>query len=236
MSIRDRHDASKSLHESSVSARDDMVERQLVGRGISEPAVLEAMRRVPREAFVPAESRGRAYCDGAMPIGSEQTISQPFMVALMTQSLLTPAVAAGGRFGSVLDVGGGSGYQAAILAQLAERVISIERIPELAQSARVVLAELGIENVEVVVGDGTLGLPERAPFDGILVAAAAPAVPPALREQLAVGAKLVIPVGVRGLQDLTVVHRRASGFHESRSTRCVFVPLLGEQGWREEQW
>lgn len=228
--------SSEPTEEELHQARAEMVERQLAARGIRAPQVLEAMRQVPREEFVPLNSRRRAYADGAMPIGSEQTISQPYIVALMTESLITPEVAAGQRFGRVLDVGGGSGYQAALLAQLAEEVVSIERIPELAQRAKSTFERLSIGNVEVRVGDGTLGVPELAPFDGIVVAAAAPAVPVALREQLAVGAKLVLPVGVRGLQELVTIQRSESGFQEERSIRCVFVPLLGEQGWEEQEW
>ena len=221
-------------------ARERMVERQLVPRGIREPAVLEAMRAVPREEFMPESTRGAAYYDGAQPIGMGQTISQPYMVAVMTQHLLPPRMRGAAwqsgerrRFERVLEVGCGSGYQAAVLAKLSEQVITIERVPELAQRAAATLERLGYDNVEVVEGDGTVGLPERGPFDGILVAAAAPTVPPALRDQLALGGRLVVPAGSRGLQELVIVHRAASGYHEERSTQCVFVPLIGEQGWKE---
>lgn len=221
--------------EDFVTARRRMVERQLETRGIHESVVLDAMRTVPREEFVPADARSRSYYDGAMPIGLGQTISQPYMVAIMTQHLLTPRVASGGgeRFRLALEVGGGSGYQAAVLSMLSEKVITIERVPELADGARQTLARLGYDNIEVVAGDGTTGLPERAPFDAILVAAAAPDVPSALKDQLAPGGRLVVPVGSRGLQELAVIRRSATGFHEERSTRCVFVPLIGEQGWKE---
>jgi protein-L-isoaspartate(D-aspartate) O-methyltransferase len=215
------------------SARAEMVERQLARRGIHEPVVLQAMGAVPREEFVPPESRSRAYADCALSIGHGQTISQPYMVAAMTQALLTPRVASGGgeKIRRALEVGGGSGYQAAVLSLLAHEVITIERVAELADRARETLARLGYRNVEVVAGDGSVGLPDRAPFDAILVAAAAPRVPPALLEQLALGGRLVAPVGNRSLQELAIVRHLASGFDEERTTACVFVPLIGEQGW-----
>lgn len=215
-------------------ARELMIERQLSLRGITHEGVLRAMRAVPRHEFVPEAQRSMAYSDGAMSIGLGQTISQPYMVAVMTQSLLRGAGRPEeGRLGAVLEVGGGSGYQAAVLAELADEVTTIERVPELALRARETLGRLGYRNVEVVVGDGTTGHEERAPYDAILVAAAAPAVPRALEEQLAIGGRMVVPVGSRGLQELVVVHRTASGFHQQEHTRCVFVPLIGEQGWDE---
>lgn len=213
-----------------ASARARMVERQLVARGIRDRRVLEAMAAVPRHELVPKASRDRSYGDHAMSIGMGQTISQPYMVAVMTELLLGPRP---GRLGRVLEVGGGSGYQAAVLAHVAERVFTVERVAPLAERAREDLARLGYGGVEVVVGDGTLGLPGEAPFDGILVAAAAPAVPGALKEQLAPGGRLVVPVGTRGLQELIVVQRLARGFHEERADRCVFVPLIGAEGWPE---
>jgi len=220
--------------EDFAGARQQMVKRQLESRGIHEPVVLRAMGSVPREEFVPAEGRARAYHDGAMPIGQEQTISQPYMVAIMTQHLVTPRVGAGGgrKLLRALEVGGGSGYQAAVLSFIAEEVITVERVPELAERARETLSRLGYANVEVITGDGSLGCVERAPFDAILVAAAAPEVPSALKEQLALGGRLVVPVGSRGLQELAVIRRTETGYHESRGTQCVFVPLIGEQGWR----
>jgi len=220
--------------EDPAAARQKMVERQLALRGIHEPVVLEAMRTVPREEFLPEERRGLAYYDGALPIGLGQTISQPYMVAVMTQLLVTPRVASGAKIGLALEVGGGSGYQAAVLSVLSEQVITIERVPELAQRAQETLRRLGYDNVEVVTGDGTMGLAERAPFNAILVAAAAPHVPTPLKEQLAPGGRLVVPVGSRGLQVLTTVRRTATGFHEEQSTQCVFVPLIGEEGWQDE--
>lgn len=216
-----------------AKARQMMVTQQLARRGIHEQVVLDALASIPREEFLPPERQGQAYRDGAQPIGQGQTISQPYMVAKMTELALPPKVASGGRLTRALEVGGGSGYQAAVLARLAEEVVSVERVPELAEEARRRLERLGIDNVEMVVGDGTLGVPERAPFDAIIVAAAAPDVPPSLRAQLAVGGRLVIPVGTRHLQELLVVHRAASGFSEERETRCVFVPLIGAEGWPE---
>jgi protein-L-isoaspartate(D-aspartate) O-methyltransferase len=202
------------------------IDEQLVARGVADPRVLDAMRRVPREAFVPESARPDAYADRALPIGAGQTISQPYMVAVMTEALkLTGAE-------HVLDVGTGSGYQAAVLAQLARDVISIERVPELADAARARLAALGYTNIEVVVGDGTLGVPERAPFDAILIAAGAPRAPEALKQQLSTeGGRLVVPIGPPHQQTLTVVVRLGNQFTESRGIGCVFVPLIGKEGW-----
>jgi protein-L-isoaspartate(D-aspartate) O-methyltransferase len=202
-----------------------MVDEQLRGRDIADTRVLEAMELVPREAFVPPDLRRRAYDDAALPIGSGQTISQPYMVARILQEL--------GLDGDerALDVGTGSGYQAAVLAQLAQEVHSIERIPELAEQARRNLEEAGIGNVEVHVGDGSLGLPGHAPFDAIAVAAAAPDVPNALYDQLKVGGRLAVPVGKRHGQRLEVIVRSPEGPAVIRSVPCRFVPLLGEEGF-----
>jgi protein-L-isoaspartate(D-aspartate) O-methyltransferase len=203
------------------------IDEQLVARGIADARVLEAMRRVPREAFVPIAAQSHAYADRALPIGGGQTISQPYMVAVMTEALRLT-----GRE-RVLDVGTGSGYQAAVLCELARDVISIERMPELAEAARARLAALGYTNVDVIVGDGTLGSVAHAPFDGILVAAGAPRAPEALKHQLSPdGGRLVIPVGPSEQQWLTVVTRDGDRFTESTGIGCVFVPLLGEDGWR----
>ena len=207
-------------------ARERMVADQLVARGIRDARVLDAMRRVPREAFVPDTSQALAYADRALPIGSAQTISQPYMVAVMTEALALSVTA------RVLDVGTGSGYQAAILGELARDVITIERRPELAQTARVTLASLGYQNIRVIVGDGSLGYAEEAPFDAILVAAGAPRVPAALTQQLRDGGRLVIPIGSSDLQRLTVVTRHGEQWSETVRERCVFVPLLGDEGWR----
>jgi protein-L-isoaspartate(D-aspartate) O-methyltransferase len=209
-----------------AEARARMVEHQLRRRGILDERVLAAMGRVPRELFVPDSVAHLAYEDGALPIGFGQTISQPYIVATICSLL--------GLSGSerVLDVGSGSGYQAAVLAELAEEVVSIERVPELAESAREALRRAGYENVEVRVGDGSLGVPERAPYGGIAVAAAAPVVPPALYEQLAEGGRLVLPRGGRWGQELVLVERTAQGPVERRSVSCRFVPLVGEEGFR----
>jgi protein-L-isoaspartate(D-aspartate) O-methyltransferase len=198
-----------------------MVERQLRRRGIADERVLAAMERVPRELFVPEELREHAYADGALPIGSGQTISQPFMVALICEQL---ALRGHER---VLDVGTGSGYQAAVLAELAREVHSIERLPELAESARESLAAAGYaERVQVHVGDGTRGLPEHAPYAAIAVAAAAAAPPPALYEQLEPRGRLVVPVGEAFEQRLEVVVRTPEGPAILDSVPCRFVPLI----------
>jgi len=193
-------------------------------RGIRDERVLAALAAVPRELFVPDQHRRNAYADRALPIGSGQTISQPFMVATMLEALQLD----GGR---VLEVGTGSGYQAALLAELAHEVVTIERVPELAEEARRTLARAGYEPVDVRVGDGTLGVPERAPFDGIVVAAAAPAVPGPLYDQLAPGGRLVVPVGTRRDQWLEIVVRGPDGPIRARTVPCRFVPLLGSAGF-----
>jgi protein-L-isoaspartate(D-aspartate) O-methyltransferase len=206
-------------------ARADMVERQLRRRGTFDERVLAVMERVPRERFVPEDLRHLAYEDGALPIGNGQTISQPFIVATICQLL---ALSADDR---VLDVGTGSGYQAAVLSELAAEVVTIERVPELAKAARAALVQAGYGDVEVRVGDGSLGVPERAPFDGIAVAAAAPAIPPALYEQLVEGGRLVVPRGGRWGQQLVLVVRTQDGPLERASVPCRFVPLVGAEGF-----
>ena len=202
-----------------------MVERQLRRRGIRDERVLEAMGRVPRELFVPTEQRRCAYADSALPIGFGQTISQPFVVAAMCALV--------GLSGDerVLDVGTGSGYAVAVLAELAAEVVTIERIPELAERAREALAAAGHPEVDVRVGDGSLVVPDRAPFHAIAVAAAAPGVPPALYEQLAEGGRLVLPRGTLDTQELVLVVRTPEGPAESGSIPCRFVPLVGEEGF-----
>ena len=202
-----------------------MVEEQLRGRDIADERVLRAMAEVPRELFVPPDLRRRAYDDAALPIGEGQTISQPYMVA----RILEEAGAHGDD--RVLDVGTGSGYQAAVLARLAGEVHSIERIPELAEQARRNLEAAGVQNVEVHVGDGSRGLAEHAPYDAIVVAAAAPELPQALYDELKPGGRLVVPVGRRHGQRLEVIVRSPEGPAVVRSVPCRFVPLVGEEGF-----
>jgi protein-L-isoaspartate(D-aspartate) O-methyltransferase len=202
-----------------------MVERQLLGRDITDERVLDAMRAVPRELFVPPAERDRAYDDAALPIGAGQTISQPYMVARICEAL---GLRGGER---VLDVGTGSGYQAAVLAELADEVHTIERVPELAARARETLAAAGYDRVQVHVGDGTLGLPGHAPYGAIAVAAAAPRLPEPLYRQLEPRGRLVVPVGRRRGQELQLVVRSPEGPAVIRSVPCRFVPLVGEAGF-----
>jgi protein-L-isoaspartate(D-aspartate) O-methyltransferase len=203
-----------------------MVAGQLERRGIRDKRVLEAMAAIPREAFVPGVPTSVAYDDRALPIDAGQTISQPYMVARMTELL---EVEPGDR---MLEVGTGSGYQAAVLAWLGARVTTIERHQELSDEARERLTGLGVKGVDLRVGDGSLGEPGGAPWDGIVVTAAGPSIPDALREQLAVGARLVMPVGPRERQELIVVERRsAADWNEWSDGAVVFVPLVGEAGW-----
>jgi len=202
-----------------------MVDAQLRGRDVVDERVLAAMGRVPRELFLPEKLRDRAYDDAALPIGAGQTISQPYMVARICEALSLTGPE------RVLDVGTGSGYQAAVLAELAEEVHSIERIPELAEQARANLASAGYGRVSVHVGDGSRGLPERAPFDAIAVAAAAPELPRTLYDQLEPRGRLVVPVGRRRVQRLEVIVRSPEGPAVLRSVPCRFVPLLGEEGF-----
>jgi protein-L-isoaspartate(D-aspartate) O-methyltransferase len=205
--------------------RQRMVDLQLRGRDVVDERVLAAMERVPRDLFLPENQRRRAYDDAALPIGSGQTISQPYMVARICEALALKGTE------QVLDVGTGFGYQAAVLAELAAEVDTIERIPELAERAREHLAAAGYERVRVHVGDGTRGLPERAPFDAIAVAAAAPKLPQSLYDQLVPGGRLVVPVGKYGIQRLEVVVRSPEGPATIRSVPCRFVPLVGEEGF-----
>ena len=200
-------------------ARAEMVERQLRGRDIRDDRVLAAMRRVPRHRFVPAELQELAYGDRPLPIGFDQTISQPYIVAYMTE---VAGVAPGEK---VLEIGTGSGYQAAVLAELAREVYTIEIVPGLAQRAQLVLRELGYANVHTRTGDGYAGWPEHAPYDAIVVTAAPDHVPPALVEQLAVNGRMVIPVG-RGEQEMRIITRTSSGVVEQKTIPVMFVPLV----------
>ncbi|MDJ0940364.1 MAG: protein-L-isoaspartate(D-aspartate) O-methyltransferase [Woeseiaceae bacterium] len=210
--------------------RERMVKYQVEGRGVHSDVVLAAMRKVPREQFIPEYERAYAYNDGPLPIGEGQTISQPFVVAFMIEALKLD----GGE--KVLEIGTGSGYAAAVLAEVAGDVYTIERLPDLAERSTQLLAQLGYDNVHVRCGDGTLGWPEQAPFGGIVVTAGGPDVPVSLREQLAVGASLVIPVGdTKSYQELRRVTRVAEDDYESETLTAVrFVPLVGEQGWPTE--
>jgi protein-L-isoaspartate(D-aspartate) O-methyltransferase len=204
-----------------------MVKEQLRARGIRDERVLAAMAKVPRERFIAAEDQDKAYGDFPVPIGAGQTVSQPYIVALMIAAL---EVRAEDR---VLEVGAGTGYQAAILGELAAEVWTIERHAELAGKAKAILAELGYANVHVVQGDGTLGLPQQAPFDRILVAAAAPGIPDSLTAQLTNGGRLIIPVGSRTEQQVQTVRKIDNEIFVTAGDLCRFVPLVGEQGWEE---
>jgi protein-L-isoaspartate(D-aspartate) O-methyltransferase len=210
-----------------VQAREQMVDRQILARGVQDPAVLSAMRRVPREAFVPRYLSRRAYADQPLPIGEGQTISQPYIVATMTESL---RLREGDR---VLEIGTGSGYAAAVLAEIAGEVYTIERLARLAESARRRLAYLGYTNVHVRHGDGSLGWAEYAPFDAIVVTAGGPEVPPSLLAQLAVGGRLVMPVGASALaqQLVRVVRTGETSYEREELGDVAFVPLIGAEGW-----
>jgi protein-L-isoaspartate(D-aspartate) O-methyltransferase len=206
-------------------ARESMVERQLVSRGIRSARVLDAMRKVPRHLFVDEALQDGAYDDSPIPIGEGQTISQPYMVALMTELLDLTSES------TVLEIGTGSGYQTAILAELTKQVYTIERIPQLAETAMRVLDQLEYDNIQTRIGDGTLGWSEHAPYDGIIVTAGAPSVPEALIEQLAENGKFVIPVGDRFSQILQIITKQGNRIETKTSCHCVFVKLIGKNGW-----
>jgi protein-L-isoaspartate(D-aspartate) O-methyltransferase len=206
--------------------RQRMLADQIVRRGVQNPRLLAAMQKVPRHRFVLPEDLAWAYADGPLPIGHGQTISQPYIVALMT-SLLDPVETA-----RLLEVGTGSGYQAAVLGELAQEVHTIELIPELAERAGRTLGDLGCANVHVHLGDGSMGWQGCAPYDGILVSAAGPSVPPPLLEQLADGGRLVLPVGAHGFQWLEVHQRQGEGFTRAENIPVAFVPLRGKYGWK----
>jgi len=205
-----------------------MVEEQIVSRGIKDPRVIAAMKKVPRHLFVEEALQSQAYSDHPLPIGEKQTISQPYMVALMTEALQLKEKE------KVLEIGAGSGYQTAILAELAEKVFSIERIRSLAIKARQLLYELGYFNVEIKIFDGTHGWMEEAPFDAIIVTAGAPDIPQPLLDQLAIDGRLVIPVGDAYAQDLMRVTKTKEGIKKEELGGCRFVKLIGKYGWESE--
>ena len=210
-------------------ARRRMVEQQIIARGMNDQRVLDAMLKVPRHLFVELGLQGHAYSDASLPIGEKQTISQPYMVASMTEALELTGTE------RILEIGTGSGYQSAILSLLASRIYSIERISSLAGRSRRILDKLGMSNVNIKVGDGTIGWKDQSPFDGILVAAGAPDVPVEYLEQLNVGGKLVLPVGGQHQQILLRVIKMEDGtFKREQLMGCRFVPLIGEQGWRPD--
>jgi len=204
-----------------------MVDKQIAARGVRDERVLSVMRNTPRHLFVPRVQWLDAYKDCALPIACEQTISQPYMVAAMTEML---RIAPGAK---ILEIGTGSGYQAAVLAQLAGTVVTIERHPALAREACALLESLGCTNVRVIADDGSPGFPEEAPYDGIVVTAGAPTVPPSLPAQLAEGGRLVVPVGNEKIQDIVTIVRRGDLYEQEHGMACRFVPLIGKQGWRE---
>lgn len=209
--------------------REEMVSRQLAGRNITDSRVLEVMRRVPRHLFVPSDLQHLAYRDGPLPIGRDQAISQPYIVAVMSQFLLLNGNE------TVLEVGTGSGYQTAVLCSLCKQVFSLERDSILAERAAARLADLDYRNVEIYVGDGSQGLPDMAPFDAILVSAAAPVVPGPLRSQLRDGGRLVLPVGSREHQMLVRISRSGERWHTEHLMPVVFVPLYGRYGFGEDR-
>jgi protein-L-isoaspartate(D-aspartate) O-methyltransferase len=215
------------LSRSERQERRAMVKKQIARRGISDRRVLGAMAAVPRECFVPRDQRHLAYADQPLPIGLDQTISQPYIVALMAeQARLT-------RRSKVLEVGTGSGYAAAVFAKIANHVWTIERLQPLADEARHRFAEMGFDNITTVVADGALGYGAASPYDAIIVAAAAPFAPLQLREQLALGGRLVIPVGDRTFQDLCVIERTETGYSERTAGSCRFVPLVSPEAFNE---
>ncbi|MCD6150634.1 MAG: protein-L-isoaspartate(D-aspartate) O-methyltransferase [Deltaproteobacteria bacterium] len=210
--------------------REEMVKKQLIHRGISNPLLLKAMGKVERHRFVPAQMRGDAYADHPLPIGKGQTISQPYMVAAMTEqlTLIEPGK-------KVLEIGTGSGYQTAVLAELADKVVSMEIHQNLADKAAKILEEMGYNNIHFVVGDGSLGYPPEAPYDAIIVTAGAPHTPKALTDQLAENGQLVIPVGPLGYQMLKVIKKVNNQLLTRELFLCSFVPLTGEDGWQSKK-
>jgi protein-L-isoaspartate(D-aspartate) O-methyltransferase len=223
--------ASRKGHSGDINSfgalRNEMVDRDIAARGVRDELVLGAVRKVPRELFLPEGLREFAYEDSPLPIGGEQTISQPYIVAFMAEALMLK----GGE--SVLEIGAGSGYAAAVLSEIAAKVYSVERVGKLAAQAADALAELGYDNVRVLHGDGTKGWPEHAPYDAIVVAAGGPQVPESLKEQLKIGGRLVIPIGLdQRVQELVRVVRVSSNdYHGENIADVRFVPLIGEEGW-----
>jgi protein-L-isoaspartate(D-aspartate) O-methyltransferase len=206
-----------------------MVEHQLRARGIRDERVLEAFASIPREQFVPEEEAEHAYEDHPVPIGWGQTISQPYIVGLMTQCLAPK------KSERILEIGTGSGYQTAVLCELAKEVYSVERVGELSERAAMTLQYLGYRNFHTLVADGTLGWKEHAPYDGIMVTASAPEVPESLKQQLVEGGRLVMPVGPRGMQTLMVLTCRRGRTEAEAVCECIFVKLIGQEGWKDEE-
>ena len=205
-----------------------MVEEQLISRGVKDPRVIAAMKKIPRHLFVEEALQNQAYTDHPLPIGEKQTISQPYIVALMTEALELKGTE------KVLEIGAGSGYQTAVLAELAQKVFSIERIRSLAIRARKLLFELGYFNVDIKIFDGTYGWVEEGPFDAIIVTAGGPEIPQPLLDQLGVGGRLVIPVGDAYVQDLIRLRKKEDGIHKEDLGGCRFVKLIGKYGWENE--
>jgi len=212
------------------SAREKMISQQLISRGIKDKRVLDAMREVPRHIFVHVPLASKAYEDHPVPIGENQTISQPYMVALMTEKLeLTGAE-------KVLEIGTGSGYQTAILSRLAEKIYTIERMPKLYQKAKNILTErLGCRNVFIIEGDGTYGLPQFAPYDRIIITAGTPSFPDPLKKQLKEGGIAIMPIGEDRIQTLYSYHKKLGVLKENKICSCTFVPLIGKFGWKDEK-
>jgi len=217
------------MQENFEALRNEMVDLQLITRGIKDKRVLQVMRDIPREEFVPSDLKYAAYDDCALPIGEGQTISQPYMVAIMTECLQLKGDE------KVLEIGTGSGYQAAILSRLSKKVFTIERVPELAERSKEKLEKHGFSNVQVILGDGTEGYENEVPFDGIIVTASCPDIPKPLVDQLAEGGRLILPIGERFHQVLTTVTKSKGKIKKEESIGCVFVPLLGKYGWRGDQ-
>lgn len=207
---------------------EELIQESLIPRGITNSSILNAFRIVPREFFLPVELRPRAYENSALPISHGQTISQPLMIAIMLSELECT------RECRVLEIGGGSGYQAALLSMLVKEVLSIERIEPMARQAESLLRSMGIENVRFIAADGSVGYPDESPYDRIIVSCAAPQIPAPLTNQLAMGGRLVVPVGGRSEQTLLVVTRTESGLVTEERGPCVFVPLIGAEGWSED--